>query len=73
MGFLLLGGPGETRETAEESLAVADSLHLDTIRVACLIVTHQAQARAEPPRAASRGRSGMDPEVPGPRPEKLVP
>ena len=24
MGFLLLGGPGETRETVEESLAFAD-------------------------------------------------
>jgi hypothetical protein len=29
MGLLLLGGPGETRGTAEESLAFAESLHLD--------------------------------------------
>ena len=29
MGFLLLGGPGETRETVEESLTFADSLPLD--------------------------------------------
>ena len=29
MGFLLLGGPGETRETVVESLAFADSLGLD--------------------------------------------
>jgi radical SAM superfamily enzyme YgiQ (UPF0313 family) len=32
-GFLLLGGPGETRETVEESLAFADSLGLDDLRV----------------------------------------
>ena len=33
MGFLLLGGPGETQETVEESLAFADSLQLDTLKV----------------------------------------
>jgi radical SAM superfamily enzyme YgiQ (UPF0313 family) len=33
MGFLLLGGPGETRESVEESLAFAASLHLDALRV----------------------------------------
>ncbi|HYL81877.1 MAG TPA: radical SAM protein, partial [Candidatus Acidoferrum sp.] len=33
LGFLLLGGPGETQETAEESLAFADSLHLDQLRI----------------------------------------
>ncbi len=32
-GFLLLGGPGETRETVEESLAFAESLHLDNLRI----------------------------------------
>jgi radical SAM superfamily enzyme YgiQ (UPF0313 family) len=32
-GFLLLGGPGETRETVEESLDFADSLHLDTLKI----------------------------------------
>jgi radical SAM superfamily enzyme YgiQ (UPF0313 family) len=32
-GFLLLGGPGETRESVEESLAFARSLHLDDLRV----------------------------------------
>jgi len=32
-GFLLLGGPGETKETVEESLEFADSLHLDELRV----------------------------------------
>jgi radical SAM superfamily enzyme YgiQ (UPF0313 family) len=33
IGFLLLGGPGETRETVEESLTFASSLHLDTLRI----------------------------------------
>jgi radical SAM superfamily enzyme YgiQ (UPF0313 family) len=33
MGFLLLGGPGETRETVEESLAFAASLALDSLRI----------------------------------------
>ena len=32
-GFLLLGGPGETRETVEESLRFADSLSLDALKV----------------------------------------
>ena len=31
-GFLLLGGPGETMETVEETLAFADSLELDSLR-----------------------------------------
>ena len=33
IGFLLLGGPGETRETVEESLAFASSLRLDMLRI----------------------------------------
>lgn len=33
MGFLLLGGPGETDDTVEESLAFADSLKLETLRL----------------------------------------
>jgi radical SAM superfamily enzyme YgiQ (UPF0313 family) len=32
-GFLLLGGPGETQVSVEESLAFADSLHLDLLKV----------------------------------------
>jgi radical SAM superfamily enzyme YgiQ (UPF0313 family) len=32
-GFLLLGGPGETKESVEESLAFADSLELETIKI----------------------------------------
>jgi len=33
MGFLLLGGPGETRETVEESLEFADSLELEAMKL----------------------------------------
>lgn len=32
-GFLMLGGPGETRETVEESLRFADSLNLDALNI----------------------------------------
>ncbi len=50
MGFVLLGGPGETRESVEESLSFADSLDLDFMRVTIgiriypgTIIAHQAQ------------------------------
>jgi radical SAM superfamily enzyme YgiQ (UPF0313 family) len=33
LGFLLLGGPGETRDSVEESLAFADALPLDALNV----------------------------------------
>ncbi len=33
MGFLLLGGPGETRASVEESLAFAESLKLDMLKL----------------------------------------
>ncbi|MDI6777153.1 MAG: radical SAM protein [Syntrophales bacterium] len=33
MGFLLLGGPGETKETIEDSLNFADSLRLDALKI----------------------------------------
>jgi radical SAM superfamily enzyme YgiQ (UPF0313 family) len=33
MGFLLLGGPGETSESVEESLIFADSLKLDNLKI----------------------------------------
>jgi radical SAM superfamily enzyme YgiQ (UPF0313 family) len=32
-GFLLLGGPGETRKTVEESLEFADRLRLDALKI----------------------------------------
>ena len=33
MGFLLLGGPGETKDSVEESLSFADSLSLETMKI----------------------------------------
>jgi radical SAM superfamily enzyme YgiQ (UPF0313 family) len=33
MGFLLLGGPGETKQSVEESLVFADSLNLEMVKV----------------------------------------
>jgi len=33
MGFLLLGGPGETRQSVEESLTFSDSLPLDALKI----------------------------------------
>jgi radical SAM superfamily enzyme YgiQ (UPF0313 family) len=33
LGFLLLGGPGETKETVDESLAFARSLNLDMLKI----------------------------------------
>jgi hypothetical protein len=33
MGFLLLGGPGETKESAEESFDFVDSLNLEMVKV----------------------------------------
>jgi len=33
MGFLLFGGPGETKETAKESLEFADSLDLEAMKI----------------------------------------
>jgi len=33
MGFLLLGGPGETKGTVEESLALAESLNLEALKI----------------------------------------
>ncbi len=33
IGFLLLGGPSETRDTVEESLEFAESLRLDSLKI----------------------------------------
>jgi radical SAM superfamily enzyme YgiQ (UPF0313 family) len=33
MGFLLLGGPGETKESVEESLSFAESVDLDMLKI----------------------------------------
>jgi radical SAM superfamily enzyme YgiQ (UPF0313 family) len=47
MGFLLLGGPGETRVSVEESLAFADALALEAMKVTVgiRIYPHTALAR----------------------------
>jgi radical SAM superfamily enzyme YgiQ (UPF0313 family) len=47
MGFLLLGGPGETRKSVEQSLAFADSLALEAMKVTMgiRIYPHTALAR----------------------------
>ncbi|MFZ5563417.1 MAG: B12-binding domain-containing radical SAM protein [Thermodesulfobacteriota bacterium] len=34
-GFLLLGGPGETQQTVNESLAFIESLNLDAVKITC--------------------------------------
>ena len=47
MGFLLLGGPGETKQSVEESLAFADSLKLDTLRVTAGIRIYPDTALAD--------------------------
>jgi radical SAM superfamily enzyme YgiQ (UPF0313 family) len=46
-GFLLLGGPGETRETVNESLEFADSLDLEALKITIgiRIYPHTALAR----------------------------
>jgi radical SAM superfamily enzyme YgiQ (UPF0313 family) len=48
MGFLLLGGPGETRRSVEQSLAFADSLALEAMKVTVgiRIYPHTVLARA---------------------------
>jgi radical SAM superfamily enzyme YgiQ (UPF0313 family) len=48
MGFLLLGGPGETRGTVEESLAFVESLDLETVKatMGIRIYPHTPLARA---------------------------
>jgi radical SAM superfamily enzyme YgiQ (UPF0313 family) len=33
LGFLMLGGPGETKESVEQSLVFADSLNLDAMKI----------------------------------------
>ena len=45
-GYLLLGGPGETRETVQESLAFADSLPLDFLKITTGIRIYPATALA---------------------------
>jgi radical SAM superfamily enzyme YgiQ (UPF0313 family) len=52
-GFLMLGAPGETRQTVEESLAFAKSLHLDGLKISVGIRIYPYTALAA--RAVSEG------------------
>lgn len=47
MGFLLLGGPGETEETVLQSLEFADSLNLDALKVSLGIRIYPHTALAQ--------------------------
>jgi radical SAM superfamily enzyme YgiQ (UPF0313 family) len=47
MGFLLLGGPGETEETVLQSLEFADSLRLEAVKVSVGIRIYPHTALAE--------------------------
>lgn len=64
-GYLLLGGPGETRETLMESLRFADSLPLDTVKVTMgiRIYPHTELARI----AAAEGAISPDDDLLLPR------
>jgi radical SAM superfamily enzyme YgiQ (UPF0313 family) len=52
-GYLMLGAPGETRQTVEESLAFAESLHLDALKITVGIRIYPHTALAT--RAVSEG------------------
>lgn len=58
MGFLLLGGPGETGRTVRESLEYADSLELESMKitVGIRIYPHTSLAR----QAAQEGLIKLD-------------
>ncbi len=61
MGFLLLGGPGETRESVEESLAFAQSLGLDALRLTVGIRIYPDTALAR--RAVADGAIAADDDL----------
>ena len=65
MGCLLLGGPGETKSSVEETLAFADSLPLTTVKVTSgiRIYPHTALTR----KAVDEGRVAPDDDLLYPR------
>jgi len=65
MGFLLLGGPGETRESVEESLAFAQSLGLDMLRITIGIRIYPGTSLAQ--RAIAEARISPDDDLLQPR------
>lgn len=65
MGFLLLGGPGETKDSALESLSFADSLHLDMMKVTVGLRIYPYTALAKI--AVDEGLIGADDDLLTPR------
>jgi len=65
MGFLLLGGPGETRGTVEESLSFVDSLSLDALKLTLGIRIYPNTPLAR--RAATEGRIAPEDDLLFPR------
>ncbi len=65
MGFLLLGGPGETRESVEESLAFARELRLDDLRITVGLRIYPGTALAR--RAVAEGVIEGDDDLLRPR------
>jgi radical SAM superfamily enzyme YgiQ (UPF0313 family) len=64
-GFLMLGAPGETRQTVEESLAFAESLHLDALKISAGIRIYPNTALAA--RAVAEGIVAQDDDLLFPR------
>lgn len=60
MGFLLLGGPGETRETVEESIEFADSLNPELMKITSGIRIYPHTALAEQAMARGLVKSHQD-------------
>lgn len=65
MGFLLLGGPGESLKTAEESLVFADSLGLEALKITIGIRIYPGTALAG--RAIEEGLIGAADDLLAPR------
>jgi radical SAM superfamily enzyme YgiQ (UPF0313 family) len=65
IGFLLLGGPGETRDSVEESLRFARSLGLDQLRVTIGVRIYPGTPLAQ--RAAAEGCIAPDDNLLRPR------
>jgi radical SAM superfamily enzyme YgiQ (UPF0313 family) len=61
MGFLLLGGPGETRDTAMQSLRFADNLALDMLKITVGIRIYPNTALAR--RAMGDGRINSEEDL----------
>ncbi len=60
MGFLLLGAPGETKETVAESLAFAESLRLESMKVSAGIRIYPDTPLAETARRQSMFKNDAD-------------